>query len=241
MSGFNRFNFIGSESELDYVGELAKYMCEHFETKIGDFEFKHKFTRRFNILFSVLATFGFIFVLSSIESLSATRMSDVGEILILDESYYPSVIAAFLFFSFFFFLVVHLIAPKGSQTKSKGLMLLSNLFYLLIGLSMSSLTVFEWEEVLPIFFVLGIVGLVFSYAINSKLGYTKAWSRNRLARQKVQVIYGQYIGGYMHEEIAVEQLFQVFEKSKEQAHIDIVKDYENYGSAAFGWIKGLRK
>lgn len=251
MSSFNRFNFNGRESELDYVGQLAEYMCSHFESKIANFEYKHKFTRRFNVFFSVLTLIGFMFLLSRLEILSAAKLSDFGEIQLLDDEYYSNTFIAFLFLCFVYFVILFLVfsVPKEAKPKnhtisgqinSKSVFWWS-LFHCAAAVSLSSLVIFEWEEVLPLFFMFGVIGFVCSYSVNSKFGYTKGWSRNRLAKQKVQIIYGQYIEGFMHKEIAVDQLFQVFEKSKEQVHQDIVKDYETYGSAALGWVKGLKK
>lgn len=248
MSDLNRFNFTNSNSELDYVGKLADYMCAEFEGKIKNFEYKHNLTRRFNIVFSVLTLIGFMYLLSGIELLSATKLNDIGEIQLINDEYYSNTLIGVLFFCFVYCVILFLAFGVGrfNETKNNTFLNLKSTFWrvllhCVVAVSISCVLLFEWEEVFPMFFAVGVVGFVCSYSVNSKLGYTKAWSRNRLARQKVQIIYGQYIEGFMHEEIAVDQLFKIYESAKEQAHQDIVKDYENYGTAALGWIKGLKK
>jgi len=96
-------------------------------------------------------------------------------------------------------------------------------------------------DVLSLFFVFGVLTFITSYSINRKFGYTRAWSRNRTAYQKVQVIYGKYKSGAIIRDEAVKRLYKLYEVSIEQAHVDIVKDYEIYGNAALSWVKGLRK
>jgi len=238
-SSFNKF----ADKNID---ELAEQMFNEFEKQTKKFELSHKVTRRIAVYASILSVLGFIYLIAKLDFLKSTKLYKVGDISVL-ESWWDSGFYNWLAVSGGLTLIIFVIIWGYFLIEKKPLIgtLKENLVSVVLAipciLSIAALLVFEWSDVLPLFFVIGVLIFISSYSINRKFGYTRAWSRNRTASQKVQVIYGQYKAGLTSELETIENLFALYESMKEQAHIDIVKDYEIYGNAALSWVKGLRK
>lgn len=236
------------------IDELAKQMFEEFEKRTKAFELFHKVTRRIAAYASILSILGFIFLVSKFDFLKSTELYKIGDISVL-ESWWDSSVCVWLLITFvvtiaFFIIRVFHVYRKMEKPKQKFVekcrellrgRFLEVFLCFIYSLPVTALFVFDWGDVLPLFFVFGVLIFISSYSINRKFGYTRAWSRNRTAYQKVQVIYGQYKSGVIFRDEAVKRLYTLYELSIEQAHIDIVKDYEIYGNAALSWVKGLRK
>lgn len=238
-NGFKKF----ADKNID---ELAEQMFDEFEKRTKAFELPHKVTRRIAAYASILSILGFIYLVSKFDFLRSAKLYKIGDISVL-ESWWDSdfynwlavsgglTLLTFVIIGVYFFFKKK---PSIITLKENLVSVVLAVFYIL---PIAALLVFDWGDVLPLFFVFGVLIFISSYSINRKFGYTRAWSRNRTAYQKVQVIYGQYKSGVIFRDEAVERLYTLYELSIEQAHIDIVKDYEIYGNAALSWVKGLRK
>lgn len=226
------------------IDELAKQMFEEFEERTKAFEFPHKVTRRIAAYASILSILGFIYLVSKFDFLRSAKLYKIGDISVL-EGWWDSGVYSWLAISGGLTLIVIVIVNSFCKEKPLLEILKENLVSVVLAifyiLPIVAFLVFDWGDVLPLFFVFGVLIFISSYSINRKFGYTRAWSRNRTAYQKVQVIYGQYKSGVIFRDEAVKRLYTLYELSIEQAHIDIVKDYEIYGNAALSWVKGLRK
>ncbi|KPH96237.1 hypothetical protein AMS58_01335 [Pseudoalteromonas porphyrae] len=228
------------------IEELAEQMFGDFEKHTKAFELPHKITRRIAVYASILSILGFIYLIAKFDFLKSTKLYKIGDISVL-ESWWDSGVYNWLAVSGGLTLIIFVIVGVYFFFKNKPLFgtLKENLVSVVLAifyiLPIAAFLVFDWGDVLPLFFVFGVLIFISSYSINRKFGYTRAWSRNRTASQKVQVIYGQYKAGLTSELETIENLFALYELMKEQAHIDIVKDYEVYGNAALSWVKGLRK
>jgi hypothetical protein len=103
---------------------------------------------------------------------------------------------------------------------------------------------------------LSIAGMILfvSYLVNRLKGYTRAWSRNRLMEEQLEILDREYrlsIRGKKlpidREYINIEQenilskLFELESKNRVETHADIVGDYIAAHEGVFGWVKGLRK
>ena len=226
------------------IDELAEQMFDEFEERTKAFEFPHKVTRRIAAYASILSILGFIYLVSKFDFLRSAKLYKIGDISVL-EGWWDSGVYNWLAASVGLTLITLVIVYFFFKNKPLLEILKENLVSVVLAifyiLSIAAFLVFDWGEVLPLFFVFGVLIFISSYSINRKFGYTRAWSRNRTAYQKVQVIYGQYKSGVIFRDEAVKRLYTLYELSIEQAHIDIVKDYEIYGNAALSWVKGLRK
>lgn len=106
------------------------------------------------------------------------------------------------------------------------------------------------KETIAWFATIHIALFVTCYALNRMNGYTRGWSRNRLAVEHLNRLTREYliaIKGQSKEFVRIEQentlakLFEIDTKFREAAHADIVGDYIAVNNGAFGWIKGLKK
>ncbi len=91
------------------------------------------------------------------------------------------------------------------------------------------------------------VGNYFSNRMN---GHTRAWSRNRLMLERLEIFRREYELAVHNENedfIANEQentltkLFELETQNRIETHKDIVGDYLAAHEGTFSWIKGLRK
>ena len=235
---------LNNKNNQEFITELVLKMQMHFEEKTNGFALAHNITRCISVWCSGLALSGILFLLLSADFIGVTKLENVSEFSFSDTLFNEFNIWGLIFFSLVP-TVFRLACDLSTMSKLKATFLsliVSNLgWYLFLPLILFCLMYFDFDELFSIFLVLGIFGFVISYSVNSKKGYTKAWSRNRYAWQMIQSVQLQFKAGLVHEEIAAEQIFKIYENSKEQAHKDIVKDYETYGNAALGWVKGLKK
>ncbi|KYL37198.1 hypothetical protein A2I96_06005 [Pseudoalteromonas tetraodonis] len=99
----------------------------------------------------------------------------------------------------------------------------------------------------------GII-LFVSYLVNRLKGYTRAWSRNRLMIEQLEILAREYRLSIRDKElpkdreyINIEQenilskLFELESKNRIETHADIVGDYIAAHEGVFSWVKGLRK
>lgn len=103
---------------------------------------------------------------------------------------------------------------------------------------------------------LSIAGMILfvSYLVNRLKGYTRAWSRNRLMKEQLEILAREYrlsIRGKelptdreyinIEQENILSKLFELESKNRIETHADIVGDYIAAHEGVFGWVKGLRK
>ncbi|BBN83696.1 hypothetical protein PA25_36810 [Pseudoalteromonas sp. A25] len=115
------------------------------------------------------------------------------------------------------------------------------IYFLIVSSGISALLFFEWQQLMPVFFAVGLIIFILSYSINRKFGYTRAWSRNRLYAEKIRIIDARYKSGIIFRDKAHEDLLKLLEQYEEQTHQDTVNDYISYGNSALNTLKGLRK
>ncbi|MED5514795.1 MAG: hypothetical protein VYB81_18805 [Pseudomonadota bacterium] len=98
------------------------------------------------------------------------------------------------------------------------------------------------------------ITLFVSYLVNRLKGYTRAWSRNRLMKEQLELLAREYrlsINGkkdptdkqYIKNEQAnvLSKLLDLEQKNRVETHADIVGDYIATHEGVFGWVKGIRK
>ncbi|WP_024593593.1 MULTISPECIES: hypothetical protein [unclassified Pseudoalteromonas] len=103
---------------------------------------------------------------------------------------------------------------------------------------------------------LSIAGMILfvSYLVNRLKGYTRAWSRNRLMKEQLEILVREYRLGIRDKNVSTDRhyinieqenilskLFELEVKNRIETHADIVGDYIAVHESAFSWVKGLRK
>lgn len=103
-------------------------------------------------------------------------------------------------------------------------------------------------------FSISALVLFLSCLVNRLKGYTRAWSRNRLMKEQLEILAREYrlsIRGKklptdrqyinIEQENILSKLFELESKNRIETHADIVGDYIAAHEGVFGWVKGLRK
>lgn len=103
---------------------------------------------------------------------------------------------------------------------------------------------------------LSIAGMILfvSYLVNRLKGYTRAWSRNRLMKEQLEILAREYRLGIRDKNVSTDRhyinieqenilskLFELESKNRTETHADIVGDYIAAHEGVFSWVKGLRK
>jgi len=101
---------------------------------------------------------------------------------------------------------------------------------------------------------ISLVTLFVNYFISRLKGHTRAWSRNRLMREQLEILNREYRlainekepvneGEFIkiEQENALARLFELESKNRIETHKDIVGDYLAAHEGTFNWVKGLRK
>ncbi|MCG9736441.1 hypothetical protein L1D51_21025 [Pseudoalteromonas shioyasakiensis] len=113
----------------------------------------------------------------------------------------------------------------------------------------------EYLRLIVSFFLsISSVILLISYLVNRLKGYTRAWSRNRLMIEQLEILEREYrlsIRGKslpidrryikIEQENILSKLFELESKNRIATHTDIVGDYIAAHEGVFSWVKGLRK
>ena len=99
-------------------------------------------------------------------------------------------------------------------------------------------------------FTVTLAIFVGNYFSNKMNGHTRAWSRNRLLLERLEILRREFelsVHKKNSEFIKVEQeniltkLFELEIENRIEAHKDIVGDYSAAHEGTFSWIKELRK
>ena len=94
--------------------------------------------------------------------------------------------------------------------------------YLFTVLVLIGVFLFNWKGLSAHYLFWGLLGMTISLVVNRKLGYTRAWSRNRLTSQRLEILYAEWQRGLDSEDNIRYRLYQLLEKNSEDAHDDIV-------------------
>ncbi|CAM4241387.1 hypothetical protein [Pseudoalteromonas byunsanensis] len=217
----------------DFDKLIADYY-EHFKSQAAKYYQPHKLTRRAATSASFFILISACYMLASLSLFQNTpvgSLSRLGDTLFFDIPY-PKIATALL--SLVIFAVAQLICKSTLCDRYR-------VYFFIVSTGLAALVFFEWQEVMPIFFALGLVIFILSYSINRKFGYTRAWSRNRLYAEKVRFLDARFKSGVIFRDKAHEELFKLLEQFEEQTHLDTMNDYISYGNSAFNVLKGLRK
>lgn len=111
-------------------------------------------------------------------------------------------------------------------------------------------------------FSVALVTFIVNYFLSRMKGHTRAWSRNRLMLERLEILRREYelavnndIQGTLTEaeikqrkiqvtneqENTLTKLFELEAQNRIETHKDIVGDYLAAHEGTFSWIKGLRK
>jgi len=227
---------MSSKVNQTQTGDVAideiNYYLKQYEKRRDGFLDNHKLTRRLSILsiFWAVLSLGLLFsgAVLNVDLVKLNPYQFVGfdvvnwHLII----FWPTVIA-FLFVKNF-----------------------SKFFKALWLLEFGVFLAFYSKEMIAFFTVAHIALFVTCYALNRMNGYTRGWSRNRLATEHLERLKREYLiatKGQEEEFVRIEQdntlakLSDIDTKNREAAHADIVGDYIAVNNGAFSWIKGLKK
>ena len=107
-----------------------------------------------------------------------------------------------------------------------------------------------WRSSLNYMFTATLIIFIGNYFSNRMNGHTRAWSRNRLMLERLELIRREYeiaVHNATNDFISTEQdntltkLFELETQNRIETHKDIIGDYLAAHEGTFSWIKGLRK
>ena len=120
----------------------------------------------------------------------------------------------------------------------------------------------SWRTISNYIFTTSLVIFLGNYFSNRMNGHTRAWSRNRLMLERLEILRREYElavnndiqGTFTEAEIKqrkiqvtneqeniLTKLFELETRNRIETHKDIVGDYLAAHDGTFSWIKGLRK
>ena len=227
---------MSSDVNQKQTGDVAiyeiNYYLKQYEDHRDSFHFNHKLTRRLTILSVFWAVLSLAILFS-------------GAVLKVD-------LVKLNPYKFVGFDVVnwHLIIFWPTVIAFLSLKNFGKFFKVLWLLEFGVFLVFYSSEMIALFAVVHIALFVTCYALNRMNGYTRGWSRNRLATEQLKLLKREYqiaIKGQEEEFVHIEQentlakLSDIYTKNREATHADIVGDYMTVNNSALGWIKGFKK
>ena len=223
----------GSQSQKDdVVVDEINYYLQQYEKCKNRFRNNHKLTRRLSIL-------SIFWAVLSLTLLFSNTILEVDLITLKPYQFIGFDVINWHLIIFWPLVVAFLSVSNFSK-------LIKAIWFLEFGVFLA----FFSKETIGWFAVIHIALFVTCYALNRMNGYTRGWSRNRLAVEHLKRLTREYliaIKGQSQEFIRIEQentlakLFEIDTKHREAAHTDIVGDYIAVNNGAFGWIKGLKK
>jgi hypothetical protein len=110
----------------------------------------------------------------------------------------------------------------------------------------------SWRTISNFIFTATLVIFLGNYFSNRMNGHTRAWSRNRLMLERLEILRREYELAVENEienegfianeqENTLTKLFELETQNRIETHKDIVGDYLAAHEGTFSWIKGLRK
>ncbi|KIP75168.1 hypothetical protein SN10_08700 [Vibrio harveyi] len=223
---------VGPSQTGDVAIDEINYYLSKYEKRRDDFYYKHKLTRRLSIL-------SVFWIAISIGMISSKAVFGIDLITLIP-------------YQFVGFDVVnwHLIVLWPTVIFFLSIKNFGKFIKTIWLLEFAVLLAFYSKPMITLFAISHIAMFVTCYALNRMNGYTRGWSRNRLATEHLERLEREYlisINGQSDEFVRIEQdntlakLSEIDTKSREAAHADIVGDYLAVNNGALNWIKGLKK
>lgn len=229
-----------SDKNNNQLGQIAcseiGYYKKIYENAKNKYECKHKLTRRL----ALVSIFWSILILLIIYSKSITNI-DLNNYFV-HYSYnvnFPVFIPIMILICEFIpFVLINTI-----KIEIKYIVIYEIILFVFYILSFS-------KESLSFLVIFNLVVFITSYAANRMFGYTRAWSRNRLAVQHLKLLKREYklsIKGKSDMDIIIQKdntllkLSQLNERFIEAAYVDIMGDYLAVNNGALGWLRNLKK
>ncbi len=233
----------------DDIKDSLNLVYKNFIVNSNKFIISHYLTRRLASVASFMILFGLLTVAGSFSFIDEIKLN-ITENTIISTGKLALDIQYFDFFMIIFFCVIPVIIyPIFNWFQQKVRVhkkTLINIYLNFITLSLAiSLLIFKWEEVSVHLLFWGILIFIISYSSNRKYGFTRAYSRNRLYAQKVELLYAEkllevddkYDPGCLNSDKNIRaQLHDLIKSSYEETHKDIVGDYIEYGNSALKWL-----
>lgn len=227
---------MSSDNNQKQTGDVAideiNYYLKQYEDRRDGFRGNHKLTRRL----SILSVFWAVLSLAILFSDAVLKV----DLVKLNPYQFVGFDVVNWHLIIFWPIVIVFLSIKTFSKFFKALWLLE------FGVFLA----FYSKEMIALFAVVHITLFVTCYALNRMNGYTRGWSRNRLATEHLERLKREYqiaIKGQKKEFVRIEQentlakLSYIDTKNREATHADIVGDYIAVNNGAFSWIKGLKK
>ncbi|NRB42015.1 MAG: hypothetical protein HRU20_26675 [Pseudomonadales bacterium] len=240
---------IADFSDSDLTATLEE-VFNRFDRLVDNNNVEHILTRRLAFIGSLMVLFGGLVMLSSLDFLAGVATT------LTNESIFNSLTAInftfnialfdviFLCFSTTIFLIYKLYSPldkkcEGKSTKQKVKLRKDKLdlcMNLLMAFLLLSLLTIKVSTIAGHFLFFGIFIFVTAYSGNRKYGYTRSWSRNRLMRLQVELLYAEKKLGSDTDDNIRQKLHILLSDNYVQMHKDIVGDYIEYGDSALKFL-----
>ncbi|MEQ3493091.1 hypothetical protein [Vibrio sp. SSH13-20] len=223
---------VGPSQTGDVAIDEINYYLSKYEKRRDGFYYKHKLTRRLSIL-------SVFWIAISIGMISSKAVFGIDLITLVPYQFVGFDVVNWHLIVFWP-AIIFFLSMNNLGTSCKAIFLLE----------FAALLVFYSKPAIVLLAIVHTTIFVTCYALNRMNGYTRGWSRNRLATEHLERLKREYliaINGQSDEFIRIERdntlakLSEIDTKNREAAHADIVGDYIAVHDGAFGWIKGLRK
>lgn len=200
-SKLNEYHPLAGDIDIVFINTI-----DTLRQKEQKFYKRHYLSRRLTFI-------GLIFTLLATSNLLAIKILGAE----------PSLTLLKIFFSS---LSIYALAYLLSKVSIENRLEYSTSYFALLSLQLPIIyTSDKAINLLSIELSFGLLLLTLFWLANIKFGYSKAWSRNRLAAQKAKNLYSLYkVNNDYHDLEALQDLANLIESNLENAHNSIVSD-----------------
>lgn len=237
MSKLGSFAFLSNESLEEVFSELQLFYIQNVER----FEVNHYLTRRLGLIAMFMFMFGLLVNLGEQVRLLVFEITPILSTRLFSDLRVEWVDVVLISLSLLMVVFNGIASTHRMDTAGTAMILnspqerrklidykkfiLRMFVYVLAIVVVGSVLVFPRQDLASHFIFWGALGGFMAFFINRKMGYTRAWSRNRLAFRRVQILYAKWKLGLETEDNARWQLLQLVEENVIIEQQDIVNDY----------------